>query len=159
MKHLVAKQLCLLALCSFVGMASAQTIDATDPDEILNIAKGFGSAELEKSKSGDPHIRGRISGTIYGVVFYGCRNHERCRSIQLYSSWEMSDKPGLERINEWNKKKRFGKAYLDEVDDPFLEMDVEMEFGMTRRNLEECFRNWELVLKEFKEEVVDAGKR
>jgi hypothetical protein len=152
--HLVARQLFLLALCSFVGIASAQNVDATDTEEILNIAKGFGSAALTKSDSGAPRIKGRISGTSYEVVFYGCRNNERCRSLQLYAAWEVSREIALEKINEWNKGKRFGRAYLDKDGDPFLEFDIEMEYGMSRRNLEECFKNWELLLEEFKKNVV-----
>lgn len=156
MKHFFIKQLFLLALlCSFAGIVSAQNVDATKPDEILSIAKGFGSAELDKDSSGDPKITGRISGTRYGILFYGCRSGSRCRSIQFYASWDISKRIPLERINKWNNDKRYGKAYLDSDNDPVIEISVELEYGMSRRNLEECFRDWELVLNEFKRDVID----
>jgi hypothetical protein len=155
MKHLVNKQLFLLVLCSFVGIASAQNVDATKPNEILSIAKGFGSAELDEDSTGDPRIMGRISGTGYAILFYGCSSGSRCKSLQFYAPWKTSKKISLEKINKWNKEKRYVKAHLDSDDDPIIQFDVELEYGMSRRNLEECFKDWELALDAFKKDVID----
>jgi G:T-mismatch repair DNA endonuclease (very short patch repair protein) len=156
MKHFVAKQLFMLALCSFVSIASAQNIDATDPNEILNIAKGFGSAELNKDNTGDPNIVGRISGTKYAIFFYGCRDGGSCKSLQFVASWKTGKKFTLEKINEWNRKKRYAKAHLDDEGDPVIKFDVEIEYGMSRRNLDECLKDWELALIAFRKELLDS---
>jgi hypothetical protein len=154
MKRFVIELCFLLTCCSFAGMASAQNVDATKPDEILNVAKGFGSAELDKDNTGDPKITGMISGVRYGIFFYGCSDGSRCKSLQFVSGWKTGKKIPLERINQWNKEKRYGKAYLDGDDDPGIDFAVEIEYGMSRRNLEECFRDWEMVLNEFKKDVI-----
>ncbi|HEY4168655.1 MAG TPA: YbjN domain-containing protein [Reyranella sp.] len=36
-----------------------------------------------------------------------------------------------QRILDWNRDKRFGRAYLDKVGDPWVEMDVDVEHGAT----------------------------
>lgn len=37
----------------------------------------------------------------------------------------------LNRINEWNKTKRFTRAYLDKDNDPVLEADLDFRGGVT----------------------------
>ena len=62
-------------------------IDATMPDKILEIAKGFGTASLDKDNVGDPRITGRIDGQKYTIHFYGCLNGKDCDDIQFYTYW------------------------------------------------------------------------
>ena len=38
--------------------------------------------------------------------------------------------------------KRFAKAYLDDQNDPVIEMDVNLQGGVSRKNLEETFDLW-----------------
>ncbi|GEM_PF-6816669 len=40
---------------------ATEMINAENPEAILDIAKGFGSARLKKDREGDPMISGRIS--------------------------------------------------------------------------------------------------
>lgn len=148
------------ALAAFLIMpASAlaqSTIDATDPDEIINLLRGFGSAVLETDSAGDPMIVGRIDGTRFLVLFYGCNDSgERCRSVQFRAAWETGGDYTLAKLNAWNRDKRFGKAYLDDVDDPVLEMDINLFDGVSTRNLEDTIDWWQIVLADFKLNVLD----
>ncbi len=53
------------------------------------------------------------------------------------------------RINNWNRTKRFGKAYLDNDGDPILVMTVNLDYGVTRDNLEDDFNWWTIAIKNF----------
>jgi hypothetical protein len=142
-------------LCLASGPALSQNlVDATQPQRVLEVAKGFGSATLEKDSKGDPKITGRIDGTAYTVFFYGCVNNKDCDNIQFYSAWNASGKYSLRQINEWNRTKRWGKAYLDNDDDPVLEMEANLDFGVSTKNLEDTFDWWKVTLKTFKKDFL-----
>lgn len=146
----------VLACCLAVGSmaaSAAQTVDAENPDAILNIARGYGAATLEKDNQGDPKITGRIDGSKYGIFFYGCSSGAKCDDIQFAAAWA-GKKVSLEDINKWNRDKRFGRAYLDRDNDPVLEMDVNVDHGVTKANLDDTFDYWVKVMKAFKKEVL-----
>ncbi len=146
--------LCTLGLVCSIGCAcAADIVDATDPSAILNVAKGFGSATLETDSAGDPKISGRIDGVKYGIYFYGCNAGKACTDIQLAAGW--SDvKVTLDKINEWNRTKRYGKAYLDKENDPMLELSVNINHGVSVKNLEDTFEWWKAIVDGFQEEVL-----
>lgn len=128
--------------------SSTDLIDATDPDEIVNIARGYGSATLGMDSVGDPQVTGRIEGNAYTIFFYGCTEGRDCTNLQFSSGW-ISDRVDIAMINAWNRGNRFARAYLDDEDDPIIEMDVNMEFGVSRRNFDDTFGVWSAVLSSF----------
>lgn len=141
--------------CGVGGVSAAQgaLVDATRPDEILNIARGHGSAVLETDSGGDPKITGRIEGTAYTLLFYSCTDGKDCRDIQFNAAWAA---PGisLDAINTWNKTRRYGKAFLDDESDPVLQFSVNLDHGVSRENLDDTFMWWSRVLAAFKTEVL-----
>lgn len=147
----------LLTLCA-QGVALAASpvvealIDATMPEKIVEVAKGFGSAELSKDQDGDPYISGRIEGKKYQISFFGCSGSSKCHDIRFLTGWSKT-KVGLEQTNEWNRTKRFGTAFLDKDGDPILTMTVNLEHGVNRDNLDETFVYWGLAVKGFENEV------
>jgi len=132
---------------------SAKLVSADDPEAILDIAKGYGSAELTTDAEGDPKIVGRMKGTRYSVMFYGCDNGKYCDDIQFTASWS-GYKVSMNEINTWNKNMRYGKAYLDDDNDPTLEIAVNLNHGVTRTNLDDTFDWWGVALDGFEEDVL-----
>ena len=56
----------------------------------------------------------------------------------------------LEKLNQWNKDKRFARAYKDDEGDPVLEMDVDLDFaGIPRENVGETFNTWATLMDSF----------
>ncbi len=136
-----------------VPIASAEElIDGTDPEAIRNLASGYGSATLSKDDLGDPMIEGRIDGLLYFVLFYGCDNGKSCNAIQFSTAFEGAE-ADMEKINAWNRDKRFSAAFLDEEGDVGLEYDVNLAYGVSRSNLDDTFDYWRLVLEEFKSHI------
>ena len=142
--------LSLVAAFAFATAAlSSNLVTAGDPQAILNIAKGYGSAELSTDNVGDPQIIGRIDGTRYAVTFYGCDGGENCRHIRIHAHW--AEKMSFAQANEWNAEKLFGKAYVDSDGDAALEMVVNLYGGVSRQNLDDTFDWWKVALNQFVE--------
>lgn len=150
----VIAAVCLSAMAVAPATFASEIISAENPEAILNIAKGYGSAKLIKDSDNDPLIIGRIDGNKYGIVFYGCSNGKKCDDIQFTASWS-GVKVSLEDINRWNSTKRYGKAYLDSDGDPTLIMPVNIDYGVTEDNLDDTFDWWSKVLKGFRKDVLE----
>ena len=151
------KYILLFVCCSMLVLLTAQTapaalVTAEDPGAILALAKGYGFAELDTDKDGDPLIAGRIEGEKYIIVFQGCSNGKNCRSIQFATYWEKNIK--YEDINAWNNKVRYTRAYINTKGNLWIELDVMLRHGMTEKNLDEYFSIWKNSLKAFKKEVL-----
>lgn len=146
-----------LFLAAAAMTASAQDlIDGSDPKQMENLLRGFGSAVLETDDVGDPMIVSRMDGTRFVVLFYGCDSDgDNCDSIQFRAAWSTDGYISTDTINAWNRDKRFGKAYIDDENDPVIEMDVNLDNGITRRNFEDTIDWWQVVLADFKLNVLD----
>ncbi len=51
-------------------------------------------------------------------------------SLQLYTYNSLPGPPDYELINEWNRTKRFSRAYLDRDGDAVLEADLDVSMGI-----------------------------
>jgi len=139
----------LLAVMMLAAPAAAEDlVDGKDPEVILNIASGYGSASLSKDDYGDPLIEGRINGLLYYVFFYDCKENKDCTSIQFSATFD-NPEITVDGINRWNKEKRFSSAYLDPDGDAVLQYDLNLAFGVSRGNLDDTFDYWRTVLGEF----------
>lgn len=129
---------------------TAQTlVDGSDPATIMEIARGYGSALMEKDHEGAPMIVGRIDSTRYAVLFYGCQDGVSCKWIQLLAAWTNPGHITLDALNAWNRGTTFGRAYMDEAGDPVLDYVINLDSGVTARNLDDSFDWWRLVLANF----------
>jgi hypothetical protein len=146
-----------VALTCAAGIAFAQDhVEADNPEKILQIARGFGSAELEKDTSGDPMIRGRLGGVRYNVYFYGCEKGKECDSIQFWTFIDAPETDLLVAVNDWNRDHRFGKAYIDADGDVAIELDVNLWGGVTPKNLDDTFDWWRVVLEKSRQAFGDT---
>jgi hypothetical protein len=120
----------MLALASAASAAEAQMVRAQDPQSVVRAmqARGY-TAELTKDRMGDPLIKSAYSGTRFQVFFYNCKNNRDCATVQFHAGYDLKTAPSLASINEWNRRQRFGRAYLDGENDPILEMDVDLDDG------------------------------
>jgi hypothetical protein len=152
----------LFALAAIAGLfapvpsALAQDLVMADnPQKILEIARGYGSAELETDNSGDPRIRARMDGTAYSILFFGCEAGANCTSIQFWTYLPPPADP-IVAVNVWNRDLRFAKAYVDGDGDVVIEMDVNLWGGVAAKNLDDTFDWWRAVLERAGEEFAAA---
>lgn len=126
-------------------------LKSADPDLVLELAKGFGSAEIDKDEDGDPVVHGRIQGIKYVIYFYDCTKGENCRSIQFATGY--TDPFTAEQANAWNTEYRWVRAY--EHDGSNFRMDVDFSGGITRANLEDQMATWDSLIPKIKKLVGD----
>jgi hypothetical protein len=134
---------------SAMGLAPAlaQTIDGSAVEDILALAKSYGEASLETQSNGQPRIAGKAGDVPYQVFFLNC-DSGTCEDLDFYAGFA-GIKPTMDSLNAWNRDKRFGRAYLDGDLDAVIEYDINLEYGVTRDNLNAAFGVWSLVLGEF----------
>jgi len=113
--------------------------------------KGF-QAELTKDSSGNPLIRSSSGGVKFAVFFYGCNDAKRCDSIQFAAGFGTKG-VSAEKMAEWNRSKRFGRAYQDDDHDPWVEMDMDMKHGATSEALASDLDRWTIVLGQFAKQI------
>lgn len=140
--------LLLAASFSATSLQAAPLVAATDPEQIAQMIRGFGSATLETDEYGDPLITGRINGSKYGVYFYNCEDNSNCKTIQFSAAWAGYD-VSLRQMNEWNQSQLYGTAYLDEDGDPNIDLVVNLRYGVSHKNFDDTIDWWVLAMKEF----------
>lgn len=133
----------------------AQMVSAADPASIVTVLQANGyRAELTKDDGGDPLIRSALDGSKFAIIFYGCTKNRACQTIQFYAGFKSEGKVSIEAMNDWNKTNRFSRAYIDNDEDPVIEMDVDLDDGgMSRALFEDNFEFWEVLVPEFKKVI------
>lgn len=143
----------VLALSSG-GAASAQMVTAANPQSVVEALQAGGyKAVLGKDSSGDPRIESAASGAKFVVTFYGCTKNVACKTVTFYAGWT-GGKSTLEQINEWNKNRRFSRAYKDKDGDPVIELDVDLDDGgMSQALFIDNVQFWESAIGGFKKHL------
>jgi hypothetical protein len=139
---------------SIGGAASAQQVTAADPQSIIAALQSGGyKAVLGKDGSGDPRIESAASGAKFVVTFYGCTKNAACKTVTLYAGWS-GGKATPEQINEWNKNRRFSRAYIDKDGDPVIEFDIDLDDGgMSQALFIDNVQFWESAIGGFKKHL------
>ena len=140
--------------------AEAQTIvSAENPEELASVIRDLGfQAKLEKDNVGDPVIRSSSGGVDFRIYFYECKSNKRCKSLHFSVGYDLADGSTLDAVHQWNADKRFASAYLDDENDPFLQMDINTEGGITQENFEKSIDLWQSLKGEF-EEFIDFNDK
>ncbi len=146
--------LAMIAGASMARPAAAQMVRAQEPQSVLAAMKagGYADATLSTDKGGDPHITAKTRDTQFGVFFYNCTDNKDCATVQFYTTYKAEKPISLERINEWNNTRRFGRAALDEDNDPLIRMDLDLDDGgMPQALFVDNLEFWETVVATFEE--------
>jgi hypothetical protein len=135
---------------SVAAPASAQNVTAANPQSIASVIQGKGfKTEITKDDGGDPMIKADGNGVKFIVLFYGCTANKDCTTISFYAGWSGSE-ADVNKVNEWNRGQRFGRAYIDKENDPCIEMDVDLDDGgMSRILFEDNVEFWMSVMSAY----------
>lgn len=155
MRSLVTKLSLPLLLAAVAGAptAAAQSwVDAKNPKTLFALAKAEGFAPEMINKKGEaPSFRMSVNGTNSLVLFMDCDDAKaNCKTVQFYAGYSISDVFETDRINQWNRDKRFARAYVDDSGDPVIEMDLDLDFnGLPRENVTEALGIWKSLVGSF----------
>ncbi|HET9640354.1 MAG TPA: YbjN domain-containing protein [Allosphingosinicella sp.] len=148
-----------LAMAAFAGAwalpVQAQLVRAQDPSTLVRALQKEGmAAKVGVDKVGDPMITSGVGGTTFQIFFYNCTDHKACATVQFHSGYDLKSPIGLDKINEWNRTKRFGRAFLDAENDPILEMDVDLDDGgLSQALFIDNIQFWSSILGEFEKHI------
>lgn len=62
--------------------------------------------------------------------------------------------PSLEQINAWNRAKRFSTSYLNDKGHPFLELDLELDKGVTIGRIKDFLKTCRVSISKWSAEIV-----
>jgi hypothetical protein len=134
-----------VAMAAAAGMASpaqAQMVSAKNPKTLVAAleAKGL-SAELATTGS-TPLISSSVGDLKFKIYFENCTAGKSCTTVTFFTGFTDLDATPT-KLNEWNSKNRFARAYIDSEDDPVLAMDVDLDFkGIPKANFSEYVDIW-----------------
>lgn len=105
-------------------------------------------AEIQ-TENGKRNIRSGSDGYNFHISMYDCKGGEVCGSFQFWVGFDTKGAFTADRINTWNRDNRWVRAYIDKVNDPWLEMDIDLTPGGTYELLDDEFAIWRDSLKRF----------
>ncbi len=133
-------------------------VTGNDVDRIAELASAYGTAERRFDDIEDgPWIRAEMDEVIYTISFLNCTDGQQCTSAQFRAWWTSEGAHTIEAMNQWNRDRRFSKAYLDANDNATIEFDVNLAGGVTAVNFDDTLQWWQAVLNEFLADVIDPG--
>lgn len=120
-------------------------------------ANGLAAALRSADLAGEVKVEGRVTtvvgraGDIPFQAFLGACNPagERCADIELYAGFTGGQRMPLERINGWNNRTRFARAFLVQSGDPALQMDISLEGGLSPESLRLHLETWGAALETY----------
>ncbi|MDB5590847.1 YbjN domain-containing protein [Enterovirga sp.] len=129
-------------------------VDATDAGRLAGLMQSWGwLAKVSKDSAGDPRIESKISKSTFSVTFYGCDKGQNCTSVSLETAYIVEPKASLETINKWNREKRWGQAALNVRGNPTLSLAINLDQGVSPKNLESTFERWRTNVTAFEQAI------
>ena len=132
--------------------ADAELIDAKSPKKIAALLESQGwQTEVSAEDGQDPILKASRQGEVFAVTFLNCQDGRNCRTLQLLMGFADTKQVPLDKLNEWNRDRRFARVYRDEDGDPVLAMDVDLDFrGLPRENVSETLKTWTGLMTSFR---------
>jgi hypothetical protein len=128
--------------------------DASDPSGIARFMEKTGyRVDLATDTRGDPVISGRISRTDYLIQFYECESGQFCNSVQFLAQAPRPAAFTTETANTFNARWRYVRLTSDATQIK-LQMDVNLDAGVTADNLEDTLDIWRQLLEIFERDIL-----
>jgi hypothetical protein len=150
-----------LVLCTSIPASAADLPPGgATLDEVTVILRDLGYVFAPATDSSGTHIlKGRVGTTNTDVYLYSCRSQggdSRCTEMQFAAGFVLKTVT-LSTINSWNQTKRYGRAYLSNAGDPFMEMDIDISTGATRAQMGAYTKHLESLLTQFRTAIGYPG--
>jgi len=120
-------------------------------EDIVRLMRRSGfQAEIDQTQSGDPVINGSFRGMRFRVFGHTCSGSPaRCERLDFSAGFRTDGSVSKERINAFNRTWMFGKSYLSENGNAYIDFPVNMTSGVTEANMENNLRLWSDIMQTF----------
>lgn len=141
------------ALCAvFAAPSLAADVSAADPDAVVAALTELGyRPELTLGNADTPtQIVVPVAGSNTVVTFYACDDDRaNCGALLFAKGKDLSTGATMSKVNEWNYNEVYGRTYLDNEDDPWVDMMVITGVGLPPAVFEANVRRWESLVGKF----------
>src|SRR5579859_3281544 len=152
MKHTIRIILAALVLTLFSSAAAAKNLPTGGMtlDEVAKWLQGEGyKAQILTLSGGTRAIASGADGWTWKIYMFDCDKDERCGSFQFAMGLNTNGAFNTDKMNDWSRDNRWARAYVDSVNDPWLEYDVDLTPGGTYELLDDEFATWRSTVKRF----------
>ena len=106
--------------------------------------------DYQRGEDGDGDPKFEFKLATYNVVIYtySCEE-EGCANLRIDANFTMNESPSVERINEWNRTKRYATAWLSQEGKARIDNDLVVSGGVTLGAVEDFIINFRNRLSEF----------
>ena len=140
----------LVLMLGVAGTAQAQAVvSKTSTAQLESIMKQEGYS-YTVDKDGD--LVWKIDG--YSALLLLPKDKE---SILFRASFDQS--VPMSRINSWNRTKKYSRSYLDHENDPVLELDLDLEGGVTQARIVSFLKTSNVSFSAWRNEVLVGGDK
>jgi len=147
---LVAAAALVLGLTSNAALAKDLPEGGLTIEDIAGWLQDAGyKADVQTAKDGSKSILSPADGTNFYIDVYDCKE-DRCASLQFSLGFDTKGAWNATKMNEWNSGNRWVRAHVDDKDDPWLDMDVDLSPGGTWEGLTDEFGIYRDMLVSFK---------
>lgn len=143
------------ALAGLAGSAAARDIskDGLTVQDVVAWLQDKGmKADVKTADDGTKYVDTALDGVGFQVYQYDC-NGDRCGSLQFAAGFTTKGAWGPGTLNDWNRANRWGRAYSDKVNDPWVEMDCDLTPGGTWEELDDEFATWRTTFRHFRDYI------
>jgi len=136
--------------------ALAQTVIASEPQSVIAAVEAAGMrAKFNRPEGQSHHIESWHDGRKFLILFYNCDEAQaNCHTLQFYFGFNDAKDTTLDRLNDWNRTKRFTRAYRDDQGDPVLEMDLDTDpDGVSQAWFLEQLATWRTQMNAYREHI------
>jgi len=129
-------------------------LTATEIASWLSQASYPSQVKPDPTTPGDQIISTTIDGQDADIYLYDCSGDgdaRRCTSIQYVIGVAAKPSYTLEKVNEWNRKHRYIRAYLTTEGSLYGEYDLDVSPGGTYEMLDDCLDNWRRNVSNFRD--------
>jgi len=128
----------------------AGLVTSTDANGLVAALQRAGFTAEVKTQGREVTVLGRIDTLPFQAFLGNCNpSGGGCTDIELYAGFSGGTKIPLERINAWNARTRFARAYLDEDGDPAIAMDLSLQGGLSGDSLKGHLQTWGAALETY----------
>ena len=139
------------------GPDEAAAIRHLDPSVLASIltAADF-SFEEAKDEQGDPVLRvspGDSGAAKIEMLFVGCGTDPSCEDVLLRATYSPNKPVALKVANDWNLRKRWARAYVNDKREAVIEMDISAYGGIGRDAVEGMVNTFFKIVRDFSKEL------